>query len=141
MQLQQFHREHFPHQPIPDIQPTTQPAAEVAEVESPIDLGYYEDGVRRTLTDEQIAMFRHSEIQRLLAERRRKKEAEEEQQKRQTRKRKADHGHELAGKPTVFDNDSVVHARPEVEQLSYDENSSHIKEEQVKTFQWPVLGS
>lgn len=26
------------------------------------DLGYYPDGVKRTLTDEQIAMFRHSEI-------------------------------------------------------------------------------
>lgn len=34
------------------------------------DLGYYPDGVKRTLTDEQIAMFRHSEIQALLRERR-----------------------------------------------------------------------
>jgi Protein of unknown function (DUF3807) len=34
-------------------------------------LGYYEDGVKRTLSDEQIKMFRHSEIQRLLAARRR----------------------------------------------------------------------
>lgn len=34
------------------------------------DLGYYEDGTKRTLTDDQIAMFRHSEIQRLLLERR-----------------------------------------------------------------------
>jgi hypothetical protein len=34
-------------------------------------LGYYADGVKRTLTDEQIAMFRHSEIQTLLRERRR----------------------------------------------------------------------
>ncbi|KAF2772114.1 hypothetical protein EJ03DRAFT_324957 [Teratosphaeria nubilosa] len=33
-------------------------------------LGYYPDGVKRTLTDEQIAMFRHSEIQELLRERR-----------------------------------------------------------------------
>ena len=29
-------------------------------------LGYYEDGTKRTLTDEQIAMFRHSEIQAIL---------------------------------------------------------------------------
>ena len=29
------------------------------------DLGYYDDGVKRTLTDEQIAIFRHSEIQTL----------------------------------------------------------------------------
>lgn len=28
-------------------------------------LGYYPDGVKRTLTDEQIAMFRHSELQTL----------------------------------------------------------------------------
>ena len=28
-------------------------------------LGYYEDGVKRTLTDEQIEMFRHSEIEQL----------------------------------------------------------------------------
>jgi len=28
-------------------------------------LGYYEDGVKRTLTDEQIAIFRHSELEAL----------------------------------------------------------------------------
>ena len=33
-------------------------------------LGYYPDGVKRTLTDEQIAMFRHSEIYSLLREKR-----------------------------------------------------------------------
>ncbi|KAI5210652.1 hypothetical protein E4T39_00169 [Aureobasidium subglaciale] len=38
------------------------------------DLGYYPDGVKRTLTDDQIAMFRHSEIQTLLRERRRRRE-------------------------------------------------------------------
>lgn len=26
------------------------------------DLGYYDDGVKRTLTDDQIAMFRHTEL-------------------------------------------------------------------------------
>jgi hypothetical protein len=34
------------------------------------NLGCYHDGVKRTLTDEQVAMFRHSEIQRLLQQRR-----------------------------------------------------------------------
>ncbi|MCJ1310896.1 hypothetical protein MMC25_004564 [Agyrium rufum] len=34
------------------------------------DLGYYDDGVKRTLTDEQISIFRHSEVQALLRERR-----------------------------------------------------------------------
>lgn len=33
------------------------------------DLGYYPDGVKRTLTDEQIEIFRHSEIHALLRER------------------------------------------------------------------------
>lgn len=33
------------------------------------DLGYYPDGVKRTLTDEQIRIFRHSEIHALLRER------------------------------------------------------------------------
>lgn len=33
-------------------------------------LGYYSDGVKRTLTDEQVAIFRHSEIQSILRERR-----------------------------------------------------------------------
>ncbi|PYH72273.1 uncharacterized protein BO88DRAFT_450877 [Aspergillus vadensis CBS 113365] len=39
------------------------------------DLGYYPDGVKRTLTDEQIRIFRHSEIHAL----RREKELREEE--------------------------------------------------------------
>jgi len=31
-------------------------------------LGYYDDGVKRTLTDDQVAMFRHSETQAILRE-------------------------------------------------------------------------
>jgi hypothetical protein len=42
-------------------------------------LGYYEDGVKRTLTDEQIAIFRHSEIQTLLRNRRHAEEAIEDE--------------------------------------------------------------
>jgi len=42
-------------------------------------LGYYEDGVKRTLTDEQIAIFRHSEIQALLRDRRHAEEAQEDE--------------------------------------------------------------
>lgn len=34
-------------------------------------MGFYEDGAKRTLTDEQIAIFRHSEIQGLIRERNR----------------------------------------------------------------------
>lgn len=32
------------------------------------DLGYYEDGVKRTLTDEEIEIFRHSELETLRRE-------------------------------------------------------------------------
>ena len=42
------------------------------------DLGYYSDGCARTLTDEQIEIFRHSEIQRLLLKHRREAEAANE---------------------------------------------------------------
>ncbi|OTA00259.1 hypothetical protein A9Z42_0072540 [Trichoderma parareesei] len=35
------------------------------EEEDDDGLGYYEDGVKRTLTDEQIAIFRHSELREL----------------------------------------------------------------------------
>ncbi|EFE34804.1 uncharacterized protein ARB_06570 [Trichophyton benhamiae CBS 112371] len=38
-------------------------------------LGYYPDGVKRTLTEEQIQIFRHSEIQALLRQRQLEKEA------------------------------------------------------------------
>lgn len=46
-------------------------------------LGYYEDGVKRTLTDAQIAIFRHSEIQTLLRERRHAAEASAEAEGRE----------------------------------------------------------
>ncbi|QIW96387.1 hypothetical protein AMS68_001905 [Peltaster fructicola] len=42
------------------------------EHEEEDDLGYYPDGVKRTLTDEQIAIFRHTELQ--MIERRRQRE-------------------------------------------------------------------
>lgn len=44
-------------------------------------LGYYQDGTKRTLTDEQIAIFRHSEIQTLLRERQNNKNVNEETMK------------------------------------------------------------
>lgn len=45
-------------------------------------LGYYDDGVKRTLTDEQIAMFRHTEIETLLREKRRSDEAKSDKEER-----------------------------------------------------------
>jgi hypothetical protein len=38
------------------------------EEEEDDELGFYYDGVKRTLTDEQIDMFRHSEMQQLIRE-------------------------------------------------------------------------
>ena len=43
-------------------------------------LGYYEDGTKRTLSDEQIAIFRHSEIQALLRDRRHAAEAAQDEE-------------------------------------------------------------
>ncbi|KAM0712322.1 hypothetical protein Q7P37_011417 [Cladosporium fusiforme] len=42
-------------------------------------LGWYEDGVKRTLTDEQIEMFRHTELEELMRKRRLEAEAEEQE--------------------------------------------------------------
>jgi len=53
---------------------------EYEECEEHDDLGYYPDGVRRTLTDEQIAIFRHSELEAL----RRKHEGEGEHKRDST---------------------------------------------------------
>ncbi|KAK2745007.1 hypothetical protein FQN55_006364 [Onygenales sp. PD_40] len=48
------------------------------------ELGYYPDGVKRTLTDQQIEIFRHSEIQTLQREKRLKEMAEREQEEEES---------------------------------------------------------
>ena len=88
--LRRFHRDHFPGRPPPLINVTNLPASSSAEWQQQREeeveedeeghLGYYDDGVRRTLSDAQIAMFRHSEIQRLMLQRRIELETKEEQQ-------------------------------------------------------------
>ena len=67
--LAKFHREHFGKGP--SLHATNPMSYEPQEVVDEYDdgLGYYDDGVKRTLTDEQVAIFRHSEIQELLKER------------------------------------------------------------------------
>ena len=55
------------------MEPEAQAAEEYYE-EADDGLGYYPDGTKRTLTDEQIAMFRHSEIQAILRKRRLREE-------------------------------------------------------------------
>ncbi|KAL8732652.1 MAG: hypothetical protein Q9166_002627 [cf. Caloplaca sp. 2 TL-2023] len=81
--LEHFQKAHFGaggSTSTPDIENYTLDAAvthlESGEVvgEEEDDLGYYPDGVKRTLTEEQIAMFRHSEIYSLLRKRQLEKE-------------------------------------------------------------------
>ncbi|KAF3348634.1 Major facilitator superfamily domain-containing protein 1 [Verticillium dahliae VDG2] len=76
-ELVAFHEAHFSHSAIggftSDFLNPQREASQIhnlddAEPELQDDddgLGYYDDGVKRTLTDEQIAMFRHSELEAL----------------------------------------------------------------------------
>ena len=77
--LRQFHAKHFPAAPLPEhyLHGVNEEVQEEYYDEDDDGLGYYDDGAKRTLTDEQIALFRHSEIQRILLERRRRQEAGE----------------------------------------------------------------
>lgn len=60
--LRTFHLKHFPTTPLPQ----SFTSAQEIDQEQEEELGYYPDGTKRTLTDDQIAMFRHSEIQQLI---------------------------------------------------------------------------
>ncbi|KAJ5555673.1 hypothetical protein N7535_008107 [Penicillium sp. DV-2018c] len=63
--LHAFQAKHFPSQHTSTVAAEDTPAD---------DLGYYPDGVKRTLTDEEIRIFRHSEIHSLLRQRQREQE-------------------------------------------------------------------
>ncbi|KAJ5355004.1 uncharacterized protein N7496_012216 [Penicillium cataractarum] len=82
--LQAFQAAHFPghHQPL--HAPTAEPVVEDELYADEDDLGYYPDGVKRTLTDEQIRIFRHSEIHALL----RKRQLEQDEAEYEARARK-----------------------------------------------------
>ncbi|KAJ5999914.1 hypothetical protein N7481_000323 [Penicillium waksmanii] len=67
--LQAFQASHFPGHPQTIHPPAAEPADDDTYEDGEEDLGYYPDGVKRTLTDEQIRIFRHSEIHALLRER------------------------------------------------------------------------
>lgn len=69
-----FHQRHFPNAPLPAelqraIAEENRPEDEVEDEGEDDGLGYYPDGTKRSLTDEQIAIFRHSEIQELIKQR------------------------------------------------------------------------
>ncbi|KAL8768181.1 MAG: hypothetical protein Q9203_004694 [Teloschistes exilis] len=76
--LQDFHDRHFgltTRSVVPAQEAEKEWQEDRQEQQQEVDdLGYYPDGVKRTLTDEQIAMFRHSEISRLLRQRQLRKE-------------------------------------------------------------------
>lgn len=139
--LRDFHQQHFLGQAIPDIQPLSNDNVCVEIEQSSADLGFYEDGVRRTLTDAQVAMFRHSEVQRLLSERRRQKELEEEQRQKQERIRRSNaQMSRNRDQRSQFDDDAATHTRAGATELRYDENNDQQANKPL-TFQWPSLGS
>lgn len=79
--LRVFHAKHFPHAALPgqfmcSTETTQGHVSDAVEeyYEEDDGLGYYPDGTKRTLTDEQIAIFRHSEIQEILRKRRLQRE-------------------------------------------------------------------
>lgn len=85
-ELLEFHHSHFSNEAVADFGQsfTSLPPHEVSkdqlyeewgeEEEEDDGLGYYEDGVKRFLTDEQIEIFRHSELREL--ERQRERQAQ-----------------------------------------------------------------
>lgn len=141
--LRTFHATHFPGQPVPHLATSQNQAAGDTRLRNvdyleDDDLGYYEDGVKRTLTDDQIKMFRHSEIQRLLNERRVAKEREE------IRKNETD-ATTTAREPRkrrFYDQPADENTR--VDTLIYDDQPdtrsiAHTSTTEKK-FLWPVLG-
>ena len=66
--LRAFHTKHFAHAQAP-LNFFTAPE-QYQKDEEDDGLGYYADGVKCTLTAEQVAIFRHSEIQQILRTRR-----------------------------------------------------------------------
>ncbi|TGZ81879.1 hypothetical protein EX30DRAFT_371080 [Ascodesmis nigricans] len=90
--LASFHTKHFDlgvSSSASTLAVSSQPAPGLYAEDGDDDLGYYPDGIKRTLTAEQVAMFRHSEIQRLLKQRRqemkRRQESEESEARKKTR--------------------------------------------------------
>ncbi|OCL02344.1 hypothetical protein AOQ84DRAFT_393026 [Glonium stellatum] len=71
--LRDFHSKHFATTPLPAVFVPENEALTAIKGDDDA-LGYYDDGVKRTLTDGQIAIFRHSETQAIIREIRQEKE-------------------------------------------------------------------
>ena len=80
------------------------------------DLGHYPDGTKRTLTDDQIAMFRHSEIYSILRERQVRKENLEAEGGDQS-ETMASEPEEGAEATTLLDEERGVQIDPEVKEV------------------------
>ncbi|EXJ88188.1 hypothetical protein A1O1_05118 [Capronia coronata CBS 617.96] len=139
-----FHSIHFPGQPIPKLVEHGQHTAQEADSdhknqnESGDGLGYYEDGVERTLTDEQIEMFRHSEIQRLLNERRAARQKEEKRKLRKERDTENPGAFERKRRRFA---DQPPAGQPSIDMLMYDDVKGHNVESgpATKKFMWPKI--
>jgi hypothetical protein len=146
-QLRAFHAAHFPGQRIPECttfgqQAQYEDAPDQSVTAETDDLGFYADGVKRTLTDEQIRMFRHSEIQRLLTERRLAKEQQEKETIRADRAA-ASLSRRPEARPFL---DEPASAHSPVDTLIYDDppptqpQTRGALKPAEKKFLWPVLG-
>ena len=114
--LHQFHKEHFAGQHVPEVRTNLQDASSFEQNPAELDLGYYEDGTKRTLTDEQIAMFRHSEMQQLLAERQRQEESDDE--RRQKKEQGSRQRRNRESFKQTLESDETVHSKVEDTALS-----------------------
>lgn len=89
-----FHSHFFRPDPPSAEEPTYNEADEEYYEEDEDDgLGYYPDGVKRTLTDEQIAIFRHSELEAL---RRAKESSSDSNNKAMTATPQEDASHDMS---------------------------------------------
>ncbi|KAF2498258.1 hypothetical protein BU16DRAFT_558330 [Lophium mytilinum] len=91
--LRAFHSKHFSSAPLPAVFfHLDDTSVEAYEEEDDDGLGYYADGVKRTLTDEQIAIFRHSEIQTIIKELRQARQDKEADGASTASSEESDHG-------------------------------------------------
>ncbi|KAF2467568.1 uncharacterized protein BDR25DRAFT_344918 [Lindgomyces ingoldianus] len=72
--LRSFHTKHFPTAPLPTQFFYGAETPEAIDQSYGDGLGYYKDGVKRTLTDDDIAFLRRSEVMQILRERRRRRD-------------------------------------------------------------------
>ena len=86
------------------------------------DLGYYHDGTKRTLTDDQIAMFRHSEIYAILRDR---------QVRKENRQADADNGPDVVEPNPEPTSEGMMLSEDEKESVHNAENSGEKRENTV----------